>query len=62
MRAVLVCNVTLSQVLEELGVREAEAAAEGAAGACGCAAPPHGVSPDSGIEFDRWSAARDTPQ
>jgi hypothetical protein len=46
----------LVQVLEQLGVREA-AAAEG----CGCAAAA-GVSPDSGIEFDRWSAARDTPQ
>lgn len=25
-------------------------------------AVPYGVSPDSGIEFDRWSAPRDTPQ
>ncbi|XP_073951233.1 LOW QUALITY PROTEIN: dual specificity protein phosphatase Mpk3-like [Choristoneura fumiferana] len=56
-------SASLSKVLEELGVRESEvAAAGGAAGACGCAPPPHGVSPDSGIEFDRWSAARDTPQ
>lgn len=50
---------SVPQVLEALGVREASG--EAAAGACGCAAPS-GVSPDSGIEFDRWSAARDTPQ
>lgn len=60
--------------MEELGVRELCApdsgvggrgggggAGAGGAAACGCAAPA-GVSPDSGIEFDRWSAARDTPQ
>lgn len=59
-------------MLEELGVRELSApdsgvgvgvsgGGAGGAAACGCAAPS-GVSPDSGIEFDRWSAARDTPQ
>ncbi|XP_063621124.1 dual specificity protein phosphatase Mpk3-like isoform X1 [Cydia splendana] len=61
-------SASLSKVLEELGVRElacaADATGSGVAAApspCGCAAPT-GVSPDSGIEFDRWSAARDTPQ
>lgn len=47
------------QVLAALGVREA---APAPAADCGCAPAPAGVSPDSGIEFDRWSAARDTPQ
>ncbi|XP_045765065.1 dual specificity protein phosphatase Mpk3 [Maniola jurtina] len=53
-------SASLPKVLEALGVRGA-----GAAPACGCAARACalcGVSPDSGIEFDRWSAARDTPQ
>ncbi|XP_045534206.1 dual specificity protein phosphatase Mpk3 isoform X1 [Papilio machaon] len=63
-------SASLSKVLQELGVREAGAGAGAVsgggavgagAGACGCA-PPAGISPDSGIEFDRWSAARDTPQ
>ncbi|KAJ0180045.1 hypothetical protein K1T71_004636 [Dendrolimus kikuchii] len=66
-------SASLSKVLEELGAREPPAPDSGlpvsgarappAAGVapCGCA-PPAGVSPDSGIEFDRWSAARDTPQ
>lgn len=59
-------------MLEELGVRELQAAGAGAGAAeapaaagaapCGCALGAAGVSPDSGIEFDRWSAARDTPQ
>ncbi|KAJ2939615.1 hypothetical protein O0L34_g14332 [Tuta absoluta] len=43
------------------GAGEADVARGGGAAPCGCAAP-QGVSPDSGIEFDRWSAARDTPQ
>ncbi|CAH2107580.1 unnamed protein product [Euphydryas editha] len=54
-------SASLAKVLEELGVRPARAAGA----ACGCAARACalcGVSPDSGIEFDRWSAARDTPQ
>ncbi|XP_028168890.1 dual specificity protein phosphatase Mpk3 [Ostrinia furnacalis] len=67
-------SASLSKVLEELGVAELQAAESGAPGpgagagtaageaACGCARAPAGVSPDSGIEFDRWSAARDTPQ
>lgn len=50
---------SLSKVLETLGVRDAVLEAE----ECGCAPRAGtGVSPDSGIEFDRWSAARDTPQ
>ncbi|KAF9798592.1 hypothetical protein SFRURICE_008325 [Spodoptera frugiperda] len=52
-------SASLSKVLEALGARETGAG--GAEAGCGCAAP-QGVSPDSGIEFDRWSAARDTPQ
>ncbi|GBP92245.1 Dual specificity protein phosphatase 9 [Eumeta japonica] len=44
------------------GVAGAAAAAARGAAPCGCAPQPLGVSPDSGIEFDRWSAARDTPQ
>lgn len=50
-------SASLSKVLEQLGAREAEATGAD----CGCA-PQTGVSPDSGIEFDRWSATRDTPQ
>lgn len=74
--AAKVANLGVSrQVLEELGVETvppdsgvSSALGSGVARptplrapACGCA-PPLGVSPDSGIEFDRWSAARDTPQ
>lgn len=55
-------SASLSKVLQALGAREAGAGAEAGAEACACAAPAGGVSPDSGIEFDRWSAARDTPQ
>lgn len=49
--------VVRAQVLAELGVREAACAS---CAACGCAPPPCalcGVSPDSGIEFDRWADA-----
>ncbi|XP_022118963.1 dual specificity protein phosphatase Mpk3 isoform X1 [Pieris rapae] len=47
-------SAPLSKVLEETGAREP-------AERCGCVGAV-GVSPDSGIEFDRWSAARDTPR
>lgn len=67
---------SLSKVLEEMGMsgqrpRDSPASrgppdsgfhgdASGA-GRCACARPP-GVSPDSGIEFDRWACARDAHQ
>ncbi|XP_039748819.1 dual specificity protein phosphatase Mpk3 isoform X1 [Pararge aegeria] len=57
-------SASLPKVLEALGVRDVSAAGS-AAPACGCAARACalcGVSPDSGIEFDRWSAARDSEQ
>ncbi|XP_032510953.1 dual specificity protein phosphatase Mpk3-like [Danaus plexippus] len=59
-------SASLAKVLAELGERGAGAGAgAGGSASCGCAASVCercGVSPDSGIEFDRWSAARDTPQ
>lgn len=44
------------------GAGAAEAPQAAGAAPCGCVLGTAGVSPDSGIEFDRWSAARDTPQ